>query len=305
MIENLDGIFETVNFQKSKGILIHHLDYFEDFPAHWHTPLEIIRDTRNWYQITSNEETCELREGDIALIRPGTIHALHAPQQGSRTIFLADISFFSHVSNLETLLALLPPVSVVTAAKDAELHRRMSDLLDRIEEEYANAASFYEGCICGLLIELLGLLGRCRFAAGTQTDTGSAQSCRYAERMLRVCSYLNEHCTEELSLAQAAELAGFSKYHFARLFKEFAHTSFYKYLNKKRISHAEQLLSNPDYSVTEVALHSGFSSLPAFIRMFKQLKGCTPTAFRTLYSLDCMNRVAPKTPPTPKKTSAG
>lgn len=294
MIENLDGLFETVNFQKDMGILIHHLDCCEHYPDHWHTPLEIIRTTENWYKVVVNDQAYELQEGDIALIRPGTIHALHAPDKGSRTIFLANISFFNEIANLETLLALLPPVSVVTVRKDQELHQKISGLLDSIEQEYAGADSFYEGLICGLLIELMGLLGRYHISTNTAVNTGGAQSCRYAERMLHVCSYINEHCTEELSLAQAAELAGFSKYHFTRLFKKFTHISFYKYLNKKRISHAEQMLINPDYLVTEVALHSGFSSLPTFIRMFKQIKGCTPTAFRNMYSLDCMNRIEAK-----------
>ncbi len=78
-------------------------------------------------------------------------------------------------------------------------------------------------------------------------------------------------------------LAGFSKYHFTRLFKNFTGTSFYKYLNKKRIEHAEKLLVDPELSITEVALQSGFSSLSAFIRMFKLIKDCTPTEFRNLY----------------------
>ena len=79
-------------------------------------------------------------------------------------------------------------------------------------------------------------------------------------------------------------MAGFSKFHFTRLFKQFSGLSFYKYVNKKRIERAEQLLINPSISVTEVALQSGFSSLSAFIRMFKLMKGCTPTEFRDLYT---------------------
>ena len=79
--------------------------------------------------------------------------------------------------------------------------------------------------------------------------------------------------------------AGFSKYHFTRLFKQFANTSFYKYLNQKRIEQAERLLINPQLSITEVSLASGFSSLSAFIRMFRLLKGCTPTEYRAMYNL--------------------
>ena len=85
-----------------------------------------------------------------------------------------------------------------------------------------------------------------------------------------------------MSLDDAANLAGFSKYHFTRLFKDFTGYSFYKYLNKKRIEHAERLLIDPEVLITEAALQSGFSSLSSFIRMFKIIKGCTPTEFRNM-----------------------
>ena len=87
-------------------------------------------------------------------------------------------------------------------------------------------------------------------------------------------------------LDDVASLAGFSKYHFSRLFKNFTGLSFYKYLNKKRIEQAEKLLVDPALSITEVALQSGFSSLSAFIRMFKLIKDCTPTEFRSLYEME-------------------
>ena len=98
-----------------------------------------------------------------------------------------------------------------------------------------------------------------------------------------ICSYISDHCTENLTLDQIADLSGFSKYHFTRLFKQFTNVSFYRYLNQKRILKAEQLLITPSMSVTNVALACGFSSLSAFIRMFKIIKGCTPSEFRSMY----------------------
>lgn len=57
----------------------------------------------------------------------------------------------------------------------------------------------------------------------------------------------------------------------------------YKYLNQRRIDHAKTLLLDPGLSVIEVALASGFSSLSAFLRMFKLLNHCTPTEYRSMY----------------------
>ena len=78
-------------------------------------------------------------------------------------------------------------------------------------------------------------------------------------------------------------LSSFSKFYFSRLFKQFTNVSFYKYVNQKRIEKAAEMLTEPNISITNVALSCGFESLSSFIRMFKIVKGCTPTEFRNMY----------------------
>lgn len=56
--------------------------------------------------------------------------------------------------------------------------------------------------------------------------------------------------------------------------------TFYDYLNFRRMRAAEELLSSPDYSITELALASGFPSISTFNRVFKAKHGCTPTEYR-------------------------
>ena len=289
MIEHLDGIFETVDFHGQKGVRINELTVQEDFPAHWHTAVEIIRVKENGYKIIAAGKICELTQGDIALIRPGIVHELYAPAQGRRTIFMADINGMRNVGGMETLLAILPPVAVITEA-EPELYRRIDSLMESMEEEDSARASFYEMKIYAALLDILVVLGRQVISRQPGGSFEDAAASRYGKQMMEVCSYINEHCTEGLTLSQMAHMSGFSKYHFTRIFKEFTHTSFYQYLSEKRVSHAEQLLANPDYSITEVAVRSGYSSLPAFIRMFRQWKGCTPSEFRGMYSPDCLNR---------------
>ena len=78
-------------------------------------------------------------------------------------------------------------------------------------------------------------------------------------------------------------LSSSSKFYFSRLFKQFTNVSFYKYVNQKRIEKAAEMLTEPNISITNVALSCGFESLSSFIRMFKIVKGCTPTEFRNMY----------------------
>lgn len=98
--------------------------------------------------------------------------------------------------------------------------------------------------------------------------------------------YIDSHYTEELTLDNIADFSGFSKYHFTRLFKQYTDSTFYDYLIYRRIKAAEELLANPELSITEIALQSGFSSISTFNRIFKQKKGCTPSEYRSLYSMN-------------------
>ena len=48
---------------------------------------------------------------------------------------------------------------------------------------------------------------------------------------------------------------------------------------------AERLLIDPNLSITEAAMRSGFVSLATFNRLFKTYKKCTPTEFKNLHNV--------------------
>ncbi len=58
-------------------------------------------------------------------------------------------------------------------------------------------------------------------------------------------------------------------------------TSFYEYINGKRIDHSKTLLSETDEKIESIAIQSGFNSSRAFLRVFKQITGETPTSWRS------------------------
>ena len=153
-----------------------------------------------------------------------------------------------------------------------------------IKDEYFSSHLFKEAIIYAKVLEMLVIVSRNLTEHNKQHFEGKdPKQKEYLEKFMNICTYINEHFAEDLTLEGVATLAGFSKYHFSRLFKQYADTSFYKYLNQKRIDHAKHLLLNPDLSVIEIALQSGFSSLSAFLRMFKLINNCTPTEFRKMY----------------------
>ncbi len=284
MIETLNGIFETVNWKQGTSLKLHDNHEYEDYPAHWHTAMEIILPLENTYTVETPERSFTLRENDIIVMCPGCIHTLYAPPTGRRIIFQPDISALRFLSDVEALLTVISPYIVITPEEYPEMHAEMKKLLLDITDEYKNGTSFSEVDIYAQVLHMISLIGR-NYNNENKANLvhNQAKQEEYYDKFIKICDYISEHCSEELTLEAVADMSGFSKFYFSKLFKQFTNVSFYRYVNQKRIAKAELLLINPENSITDVALSCGFSSLSPFIRMFKLIKGCTPTEFRNIY----------------------
>ncbi|MBQ2453727.1 MAG: helix-turn-helix transcriptional regulator [Lachnospiraceae bacterium] len=283
MIESLKGYHETVNFKERPMFRLYHNDEAEDYPPHWHSNPEIIMPLKSGYDVILGETKYSLGEDDIIFISSSTIHNLIAPPKGERLIFQPDFSLITTLPELSSAVTMLSPAIVIWKDKDTDIAPRLKELLLNIEKEYYSKTPLAGANIYSMLIEMLVTIGRKYSTSTAGFDVSRDKQQEYAEKFMEVCEYINAHFSEDLKLEDVAEMAGFSKFHFTRLFKQFTGKTFYRYVNLKRIEHAEMLLTEPSASVTEIAIHSGFSSLPAFVRMFKLIKGCTPTEFRRMH----------------------
>lgn len=283
MIHNLVGIHETVDYRTDTQICLYYNNEYENYPPHWHTSFEIIMPVVNTYRVQCGDHNYNLREGDNLLICPCMIHELFAPPSGERIIFQPGLSQIA-IKELNLLVSIISPALLITKEEYPEIHPKIKALLLEIKEEYFSSATYTEASIFSKFLEILVYIGRSRQTfKQPNTDLSVSRQKEYVEKFLYITDYINAHFAEDLRLEDISSLAGFSKYHFSRLFRQYTDASFYKYLNKKRIEHAKTLLLDPQLTVTEVATLSGFSSLSAFLRMFKQLNKCTPREFRNMY----------------------
>lgn len=96
----------------------------------------------------------------------------------------------------------------------------------------------------------------------------------------RVIEFLRLHLNGDLSLERLAEQAGFSPYHFARLFQQTTGESPHQFVLRERIEKAQQLLKETDATLANIALEAGFANQSHFNRVFKRYLGLTPHAYR-------------------------
>jgi len=286
MIPRLDGTREIVDFQECPSILLYKNVEYEEYPKHWHTSTEIIMVVENDYQVICNGKLYSLDVGDILIIAPGVVHTI-PEKKGTRYILLANFSNCITLKAFDSILSLIQPTIIVSEKNYPSIYRQCQDLILNSTAEYFGNEQFKEVAVYNQLINLLLLVGReYTKQSGIFTDAPVANQQEYMQKFMTLCDYINNNCTESLSVDDAANMVGFSKFHFSRLFKKFTGTTFYSYVNERRIAHATLLLLDSEKSITEVAIGSGFNSISSFIRIFKINRGCTPTEFRNMHHVE-------------------
>ncbi|GII34010.1 hypothetical protein Pmi06nite_74520 [Planotetraspora mira] len=96
----------------------------------------------------------------------------------------------------------------------------------------------------------------------------------------RARDHMDRHYQAPLDLSELARVAGISKFHLVRCFEAAYGETPIRYLTRRRIERAQDLLRSANLTVTEVCMMVGFASLGSFSSRFSQLVGESPTAYR-------------------------
>lgn len=101
--------------------------------------------------------------------------------------------------------------------------------------------------------------------------------------LLPILAHIQSHLDNDLSLAQMAEKAALSPYHFHRLFRSTIGETPKQYTQRLRLERAAFDLKIRDATILEIALNWGFQAPETFTRAFKRWFGVTPKQYRVSY----------------------
>ncbi|WP_374147652.1 helix-turn-helix domain-containing protein [Sphingomonas sp. 28-63-12] len=99
-------------------------------------------------------------------------------------------------------------------------------------------------------------------------------------RLARVIDFVEARLDQEISLADMAQVAGLSPFHFSRVFKLATGETPYHFLGSRRLNRARALLLGGPMPLAELALHCGFASQSHFTAAFTKAMGMPPGRFR-------------------------
>lgn len=98
--------------------------------------------------------------------------------------------------------------------------------------------------------------------------------------IVQISDYIHAHLDQPIKLADLAEVAGISQFHFSRLFKQSMGMTPHQYLIQQRIEQAKQLLKGTKRAIAEIALECGFNSQSHFSKHVRDATGMTPNNYR-------------------------
>ena len=132
-----------------------------------------------------------------------------------------------------------------------------------------------------LLFNLLDFLGRQSETSTTISHLSEQTDNESLDIIVKRCKqYIKIHYQSDISLTALSSLLGANTTALCRKFKEETGETIFQYLVHLRIEAACKMLRTTKRSISEIAYHSGFNTLPHFNRKFKEFMGVSPKDFR-------------------------
>lgn len=257
------------------------------YQMHWHSYGEILLvgpGKTNVYQV--NQDTYNLVEGDFVLIWPMEMHAIIDADREKSLVIQFSNAFMNSLFDLQRIMHFYRNLHVICCNAHPELANKLKDIAYKMKENFYSEGADRELRCCMLLMEFMLTLDEHRsdFDPELQSGVREGYTDDVMHRMIMVTDYIKNNLTaDDLSQGAMAEMAGISRDYFSRIFKNVTGMNYSKWLNTIRLEKATELLSQNDMTLTEVAMLSGFQSIPSFNRVFRDEKGMAPGEYRNLF----------------------
>ena len=260
------------------------------YQTHWQSYGEIILvgpGKTNIYSV--GKSTYELVQGDFVLARPMEMHSIVDADRTEALVIQFSNAFINSLFDLRRIMYMYRNLHVVCVHSHPELAAKLKDIALKMKETFFSSLPDKEIRCCMLLMQFMLTLFdyRKELAPEISGEETYGYEDDVMRRMLLVTDYIKNNLTaDDLSLSAMAKMAGISRDYFSRIFKNITGMNYNKWLNTIRLEKATELLSQDALTLTEIAMMSGFQSIPSFNRVFRDEKGMAPRDYRALFVSD-------------------
>ena len=258
-LQNLNARLLSIAFSKDEG------DWKSIMHTHHFTELLFVVSGEGSFSF--NQEQSPLRRGDLVIIPPYTEHTERSSQNHPLEYYVLGIDGISFLSQKDRECAQV----FCNFEHDPSIHELFRQMLYEIR-----TAQYGSQTICQHLLEILIL----KIIRSQQLIPVSINSIRMTKECAQIKEYLDSNYAEQITLDTLTGLTHMNKYYMVHSFTKYAGLSPIQYLNQTRLKRAQHLLKNTNYSISDIASSTGFSSQSYFTQIFRKNFNMTPVKYR-------------------------
>ena len=250
---------------------------FNDF--HHHSLYEMLYISKGKVQYGIEDEKYDLNAGDFVLIAPNVLHKLiKIVEEPCERIILTFTKKY-----IDTFKTENTDLSVIFQ-KIASSNNHKLTVLPAFKEEIADTLNKMQGLFLSkeygddilfkaYFAQLLVRMNKEVSFIENENELNENNNIIHKARMFAI-----NNLDKKISVSDIASEVGLSVSRLSHLFKEKTGISLLKFLNKKRLTRAKDLLKN-GYSITNTANKCGYQDYTSFIRAFTKEYGISPTQY--------------------------
>ena len=256
---------EILTFDKNVPFKIILSDKPTYLGAHWHNAIEFMY----FYDISDceysvKENKYSVNSGDLITVNPFQVHQCNDFGKASVCCIIMDTEFLGNYKG-------------VVFCNHIKGDVKISEIFNKIKQSQNNKFSSFinHSCIYALLAILLN-----NYIHANNSQRERMHYTRSLSYVYDMINFINNNIYKELSISQIASSIHLSESHASRVFKKITGSNLGKYLESIRLSTAEQLLRNSNYSISQIASICGFNDHSYFTLRFRKKYNLSPKSYR-------------------------
>ncbi len=246
-IEHSKNTFTKVIFGMSENLTFH---------AHMHRSFELIAVKKGEIYLWVENEKYILKQGDLALVMPNTVHRYLTPDYCNSILAILPISYIPELYD---------------DTKKGIMHVPYFSSEEGLIDELCEAENDYF-LLRSIIYKIAYLYKR-----NPELKSSGARVSSFA---YSIAVYFEQNCCNDLNEKMLAKEFGYHPRYLSYLINQTFGVSFKQLLNEYRIRKATELLQKDEMNITEIYLAAGFDSQSTFNRNFKKIIGITPKEYR-------------------------
>ncbi len=247
------------------------------YPVHKHPEVELYYCVGGKYDIIINKNKYKVSQGQLAIVASMASHevldSFETPESAAVVIEIGHTMLGDYFETLKNQDFSEPIFDL-----NSEEHSELRSLLEETAKLHGNMTPISKLLMMGNIYKISAhIISDFITENDNSNATKKINSITAIEKALE---HIYNCYDQKLTVDEAAEICGYSKSNFCKIFKNITGDTFHNVLNSHRVKVACTLLKNSDFSVEEIATRVGISSAKGFCRIFKEIKGMSPGTYR-------------------------